>query len=223
MLYSGQSPWQTEKNRQLYYRERDNVSKWTGIELEAVGHPETLIVRRGPKTESCFKYIEDLFPQAKTGLAETNIYYIRNSYFWSYTIDLPEEAGGLYVPAIGAVFVKEMVGIDWQIILAHELCHRVSHLLGKMGSQEVEENFAFFHSLGFIKPRYPKEFVISKYLSPYCLYVQYQLDSENGNCSSKVEREKKALVMAENFYNGRWGEREEGTEKAPSPSVWDLI
>jgi len=224
MIYSGPSPWQTEKNRQLYYQQRDNTAKWSAIELEVIAHPQTWIVHRGPETDPCFKYMENLFPQTQKGIAETNIYFIRNGYFWSSTIDLPTEAGGLYAPSIGAIFLKDGTGINWEIILVHELCHRASHLLGRMGSQEVEENFAFFHSLGFIKPKYPKEFVISKYLKPYCLYVQYQESTGQGTPISKEEIEKRALVMAENFYNGKWGELEIGTkEEAPAPSVWDII
>ena len=214
----------------LDFHRREIHDHWEQKERAILSHPETwrftptgeeMHIGHVPDNKNPFVYVKNLFPSLEKSIYETECLVIENSYFWSSTLKLPDNAAGLYVPAIGVILMCRNYHSHLIIddVLVHELLHRVSHLLGRMHDESIEEEFAFSYSIDWFKMRYGKGFVLEKYLMPYCLYTSMQSLNKQ---KPDDETRKAANSLAERLYNFKSGEVME-RDTVPQGDIWDVI
>jgi hypothetical protein len=201
-------------------------SRWSEISDKIASHPEVWIY--APDTDKSdfdnqrpFEYVSEMFPKLRSEIRKTKCIVIENTYFWGSTLSLPQNAAGLYVPALGVILLARnyYYRLDLKDVLVHELLHRASHLLGHMSSEPVEEEFAFSYSIAWFAKKYEKDFIIEHYLMPYCTYSIMKSERKN-TVNDKVLKE--AKVLADRLYNFRTGEVIQ-KEPTSSQGVWDFL
>jgi len=214
----------------LDYHRREVEDHWEQKERAILSHPETWRftpdgrdagIGTIPDERNPFFYVKNLFPNLEKSIYKTQCLVIENSYFWSSTLKLPDNAAGLYVPSIGVILMcrnyhHKLVIDD---VLVHELLHRASHLLGRMQNESIEEEFAFSYSIDWFKGRYAKSYVLEHYLMPYCTYISMQsLNKERPDDEVKEA----AKSLSERLYNFKSGEIIE-QEQVPQGDIWDVL
>lgn len=210
----------------LDHHRREALRDWEAKKKLIINHPEVWKYTStcdGYSERNPFVYVSELFPKLKDQINYSEIYVIENTYFWWAKAHLPREAGGLYVPSIGVIFLARLhkPPLELQDILVHELLHRTSHLFGQMISESIEEAFAFSYSIDWFKKWHTKEVTIEKYLLPYCTYLTCQKHQAT-RVTSEIECE--ARIVAENLFNHKTGDIiNVGNLEKDDSDVWDFL
>lgn len=143
-------------------------------------HPETKIITRGDHPFA-WRYVEDMFPRIAQSIQEMKVYKNENTAFCK-KIKVPPHAGGIFFIRSSTILIcwtKEKFADD--VIICHEMLHYAAQLLngGRMGTEAIEEDFAYSKSIKYLNLRgFSDDWIAKEYMLPYYSSKEINLTQE---------------------------------------------